>query len=220
MVRRWANTEDGNQQSLVPSRTRWWTLYLGVVFDVWSRKKDILLFSCEMKSWKNANYHVVIRSINHTEIPRKREGLWKVWGQICRKVSLNFQEIWVKPSVCNKASKQVSISRFLPLLKVCTALICQATVLWFSVPLWSLQFIRWKSLPGKTLRERLPWTRQNRSQAPSSISNKSILAGLHGDLQMLIQKGNLQKMNSPLRNKERLYAKHLLDSCYKKIMIH
>jgi len=146
-----------------------------------------------MKSWKSVKYHVVIKRINHTEIPRKREDLWKVLGEIIRKVSLNFQEIWVKLSVCNTASKQVSISYFLLVLKVCTALIWQATVLWFSVPLWSLQFISWKSLPGKTLSECLPWTRQNRSPMPSSFSNKSILAGLHGDLQMSIQKGNLQK---------------------------
>jgi len=76
-----------------------------------------------MKSWKSVKYHVVIKRINHTEIPRKREDLWKVLGEIIRKVSLNFQEIWVKLSVCNTASKQVSISYFLLVLKVCTALI-------------------------------------------------------------------------------------------------
>lgn len=38
-------------------------------------KTDILLFSCEIKSWKSAKYHVVIKSISHTEIPRKREDL-------------------------------------------------------------------------------------------------------------------------------------------------
>lgn len=170
-----------------------------------------------MKSWKNVKYRVVIKSINQAEIPRSRRDLQKVLGQICCEVLLNFQKIWVKLSICNTAWKQVSMSCLPLLLKACTALIWQATALWFSVPLWSLPFIRWKkNMPGNMLSEQLPWTRQNSSQVPSSISNKSILAGLHNDLQMLIQKEISRKLSSPLRNKERLYAKYLLDSWYNK----
>lgn len=47
----------------------------GYLSSLRQEKKDMLLFSREMKSWRSAKYHVVIKSINHSEIPRKIEDL-------------------------------------------------------------------------------------------------------------------------------------------------